>query len=111
MAPPTWALLERELIKTQTEACKLFFERYFDERGYLQCAKRWGANDGPDDAIECLRDWPTLHALGAPDSILDMYKRAWEEVVGNRKALIPWDEIGGRAQTRTGDLLRVKQAL
>ena len=78
MAPPTWALLERELLRTQTEACKLFFERYFDERGYLQCVERWGANDGPDDAIECLRDWPTLHALGAPDVILHMYKKAWE---------------------------------
>ena len=78
MAPPTWALLERELLRTQTEACKLFFERYFDEHGYLQCVERWGAKDGPDDAIECLRDWPTLHALGAPDVILHMYKKAWE---------------------------------
>jgi hypothetical protein len=78
MAPPTWALLERQLIESQTEACRLFFERYFDERGYLQCVERWGANDGPDDAIESLRDWPTLHALGAPDVILGMYKKAWE---------------------------------
>ena len=78
MAPPTWALLERQLIESQTEACRLFFERYFDERGYLQCVERWGANDGPDDAIESLRDWPMLHALGAPDVILGMYKKAWE---------------------------------
>ena len=50
--PPSWALLERELIRVQTLACQEFFNRYFDERGYLLCLPRWGGNDGPDDAIE-----------------------------------------------------------
>jgi hypothetical protein len=39
---------------------------------------RWGGNDGSDDAIENLAGWPVLHALGAPDSILDKYKLGWE---------------------------------
>ncbi|SVD33289.1 uncharacterized protein METZ01_LOCUS386143, partial [marine metagenome] len=38
--PPSWALLERELIRVQTLACQEFFNRYFDERGYL--LPRWG---------------------------------------------------------------------
>ncbi len=78
MAPPTWALLERELLRAGTEACREFFARYFDERGYLECVERWGGDDGPDDAIENCNDWPLLHALGAPDVTLDMYKKAWE---------------------------------
>ena len=78
MTPPYWALLERELLKSQTVACERFFEKYFDQRGYLQCVERWGGLDGPDDAIENLRDWPTLHALGAPDVIHEMYRKAWE---------------------------------
>jgi hypothetical protein len=78
MAPPHWALLERELIRTQSLACREFFARYFDERGYLRCIPRWGGNDGPDDAIENLTGWPILHALGGPDDILSMYKLAWE---------------------------------
>ena len=78
MAPPSWALLERELIKANSEACQEFFAKYFDERGYLECVARWGGDDGPDDAIENVADWPVLHALGAPDSILQMYKKAWE---------------------------------
>ncbi len=53
-SPPSWALLERELIRAQTLACEEFFERYFDERGYLICVPRWGGDDGPDDAIENL---------------------------------------------------------
>ncbi|SVD71460.1 uncharacterized protein METZ01_LOCUS424314, partial [marine metagenome] len=48
MAPPAWALMEWELIRAQERACGEFFERYFDERGYLECIPRWGGNDGPD---------------------------------------------------------------
>jgi hypothetical protein len=76
--PPTWALLERELLRAQTTACREFFARYFDERGYLLCVERWGGDDGPDDAIENVNDWPLLHALGAQDIVRDMYKKAWE---------------------------------
>lgn len=78
LSPPTWALLQRELLRANTAACREYFARYFDERGYLRCVERWGGDDGPDDAIECLTDWPVLHALGAPDVVLKMYKHAWE---------------------------------
>ncbi|HEY3082256.1 MAG TPA: hypothetical protein VGM69_20415 [Chloroflexota bacterium] len=77
-APPHWALLERELLRAQSQACRLFFDRYFDERGYLLCVPRWGGNDGPDDAAENLLNWTVLHALGGPDEVLALYKRGWE---------------------------------
>jgi hypothetical protein len=78
MEPPSWALLERELLRANTRACEEFSDRYFDSRGFLECVERWGGDDGPDDAIENLTDWPVLHALGAPDTILHLYKKAWE---------------------------------
>jgi hypothetical protein len=78
MEPPNWAVLERELIAANARACEVFYGRYFDDRGFLECVERWGGDDGPDDAIENLTDWPILHALGAPDSILRLYKKAWE---------------------------------
>ena len=78
MSPPAWALLERELLRTNAAACEEFFAKYFDERGFLLCVERWGGDDGPDDAIENCNDWPVLHALGAPDRMLEMYKKAWE---------------------------------
>ncbi len=78
LSPPTWALLQRSLLDANTAACREFARRYHDERGYLRCVERWGGDDGPDDAIECCTDWPILHALGAPDVVLRLYKRAWE---------------------------------
>lgn len=78
MSPPAWALLERELLRANAAACRQFYQRYFDERGYLLCVERWGGDDGPDDAIENCTDWPILHALGAPDAVLRLYKKAWE---------------------------------
>jgi hypothetical protein len=78
LAPPAWALLERELLRAHARACAEFFDRYFDDRGYLECVTRWGGDDGPDDAIENVNDWPVLYALGADESILTLFKKAWE---------------------------------
>ena len=78
MPPPEWALLERELIRAQTTASLAFFDRYFDERGYLKAVPHWSADDGADDAAENLCMWPVLYALGAPDDVLKIYRNGWE---------------------------------
>jgi hypothetical protein len=78
MSPPTWALLEREVLKASSAACREFFDHYFDERGWLLCVERWGGDDGPDDAIENCCNWPILHALGGADQLRQLYDRAWE---------------------------------
>jgi hypothetical protein len=78
LAPPAWALLERELLRTNATACEEFFEKYFDERGFLLCVERWGGDDGPDDAIENCNDWPLLYAIGGPERVREMVEKAWE---------------------------------
>lgn len=78
MSPPAWALLQREVLRTNAEAIEEFYQRYFDSRGYLQCIERWGGDDGPDDAIECCSDWTLLYALGADALTLTRYQQAWE---------------------------------
>ena len=84
MTPPTWALLEREVLSASAEACKEFYAKYFDERGYLLCVERWGGDDGPDDAIENCNDWPILHALGGSDEVL----QAVQEGLGGAPAAV-----------------------
>jgi hypothetical protein len=81
MAAPEWAKLERQLLAESVPACHEYFGKYYDERGYLQCFVRWGANDGPDDAFENLVGWPELHALGASDEIMQLYLRAWNGMI------------------------------
>lgn len=78
MSPPAWALLQREVLGANAAACQEFFDRYFDERGFLLCLERWGGDDGPDDAIENCGQWPLLYVLGAPDRVLQLYRKAWE---------------------------------
>lgn len=78
MAPPAWALLERDLLRFNSQACERFGEKYVDEKGYLLHTMRWGTLDGPDDAIETFSNWTLLHALGASDSVLNIYKKAQE---------------------------------
>ena len=78
MAPPAWAVMQWELLRAQSRACRQFFEHYFDDRGYLECIPRWGGNDGPDDAIENLVHWPVLYVLGGDDNLRDMCDLAWE---------------------------------
>ena len=85
MAPPAWALLERELLHENAAACTAFFDKYFDKRGYLQCVERWGGDDGPDDAIENLSDWPILHALGASDASSKCTRKAGRATCGSTR--------------------------
>jgi hypothetical protein len=78
MAPPAWALLERDVLRFSSLGCERFAEKYIDERGYLAHTIRWGTLDGPDDAIETFAGWTLLHALGGSDSLLSIYKKAHE---------------------------------
>ena len=78
MPPPAWALMERELLRLNSEACEIFAAKYVDERGHLLHTPRWGTLDGPDDAIETFHNWTLLHALGASDSVLELFKKALE---------------------------------
>ena len=79
MDPPEWALLQRELLHAHTAACVKFFRRYFNQAtGWLETTVRFGGDDGPDDAIENVNDWPHVYALGGDDILKEMYTKAYE---------------------------------
>jgi hypothetical protein len=78
MAPPSWALLEREVLRANTRAIEEFASVYLDERGYLLHTPRNCSLDGPDDAVETFANWTFLPALGASENIYELYKKALE---------------------------------
>jgi hypothetical protein len=96
MPAPDWAVLQRELLRLHTEACEAFHAKYFDERHHLRCFPRWGTNDGPDDAIEHVNDWPLLHALGGSDRILELARAVYEGHLEQYAALRTREVPSGR---------------
>ncbi|MHA6724075.1 hypothetical protein [Sphingomonas sp. RS2018] len=78
MPPPRWAVLQRHLIEMQTDAARAFHARYFDRRHKIQAFLRWGANDGPDDAIEAINDWPYLYLIGGDADMLGLAQAVQE---------------------------------
>jgi hypothetical protein len=78
MATPSWALAERELLRVNAQGVSMWADKYLDSNGYLRGAPHFGIEDGPDDAVETIRNWPVAHALGGPDSIIQSWARAWE---------------------------------
>ena len=78
LAPPQWALLERQALEANSKAISEFYNHFFDQRGYYLHVPRWGALDGTDDVIEIMKYWTLLHAMGASDTVLELYKKALE---------------------------------
>ena len=78
MNPPAWALMERQLLRANSRAVEAFAAKYLDDRGYILHTPRWGTLDGTDDAIETFANWTLLHALGASDSVLQLYQKGLE---------------------------------
>ena len=81
MAAPKWAAMERQILADNVPPAREFYKKYFDDRGYLQCFVRWGADDGADDAFENFNYWPDLYALGASDEIMQMYSKGHEGLI------------------------------
>src|SRR5437868_10008616 len=96
MAPPAWAVLERRVLDASTPAVTEFYRKYYDDRGYVQCVLRWGADDGPDDAFENFAGWPELHALGGSDEVLRLYRKAVDGMIEQYSAARTTEVPAGR---------------
>jgi hypothetical protein len=78
MPTPRWAHYQRQLLEAYGAAADEFAAKYLDQRGFFRCLVRWGANDGPDDVMENFSQWPLVYAMGGPENLLDIYRRAQE---------------------------------
>ncbi len=75
---PAWAFAERAMLAAAADGAQLWVDRYLNADGSLNLVERWGVSDGPDDIMEALRGWPLAYAMGAPESVIANFERAWE---------------------------------
>ena len=73
-APPTWALLERQLFEVMEQSAELKASRY-SERGGVPYY-----SDDVDDLWEMIHNWGLFYALGASERILDLTLTHWNAV-------------------------------
>jgi hypothetical protein len=78
MAPPPWAIAEREMLAAAADGARLWVERYVRSDGSVNVPERWGVTDGPDDIMETVRGWPLVYAMGAPEAVAEAYEKVWE---------------------------------
>ena len=78
---PTWALLQRHLLSTMSEAALYFADRYTRPDGTLIWNRaEWKGMDGSDDAYESVYNFPLLYALGGDRRLLDLSRHLWEGI-------------------------------
>lgn len=81
VAPPAWALYERQLITALDEAAEVFYATYVDEKGMLTFKERYESGmNSSDDMYEAFRGFSLHTALGGSLE-LDLKNRfAWEGI-------------------------------
>ena len=79
--PPTWAVLERQLITAIDEAAPIFLEKYTRPGGTLIWREDYpGDGVWADDLYEAFFNWPLYYALGGSDYIGEMAVQEWNAI-------------------------------
>src|SRR4030095_4480869 len=75
LAPPGWAVLERELIVAMSEAALKYTEIYTRSGGTLLWKTDGSAS--ADDLFESFYNFPLLYALGGDEKLLELSFKQW----------------------------------
>ena len=75
VAPPGWAVLERTLLDTMSEAALRYADRYTRSGGTLIWKTSGGAS--PDDLPEAFYNFPLLYALGGAERLKGLSFHLW----------------------------------
>lgn len=74
MSPPSWAVMQRHLIKTMNEAAPIYLEKYTYHGGTMN------AHGKLDDDYECFINWPLFYIIGGDEQILDWSLRQYNAI-------------------------------
>ncbi len=81
LTPPTWAILERQLIDLMNQSIDPFLARYVRPDGSLIWREGGtGSRDGADDFYESAYNWPLFYLLGGADRLLPESQRLWDGI-------------------------------
>ena len=72
--PPSWAVMQRNLIRVMNEAAPLYRERFTWPGGTMR------GHGKLDDDYECFFTWPLFYALGGDEKALDWSLDAWNGI-------------------------------
>ncbi len=80
--PPTWALLERQLIDKLNSAAPLVLQKYTKPDGTLfwPTSTDFQSIDGLDDAYESFHNWPLFYMLGGDEQFLANAHREFDVI-------------------------------
>jgi hypothetical protein len=86
-APPSWALWQRQLLATMSDAVEPFLAKYTNPDGTLIWCGRLHRGDSADDFYEPFYNWPLLYLLGGDDRLLELSLRQWEAMLRQLDAM------------------------
>ena len=75
-APPTWALLERQLISLMEKGARMMSGKYAERSG------AWYWSDDLDDYYERSHNWCLLYNMGGDESLVDLALKHWQRRYG-----------------------------
>ena len=76
---PSWALWQRQLIKSMNESVYPYLEHFTEENGEFIWKDEWGGGSC-DDFYEPFFNWSTLYAMGGGEHLLQLADRQWDAV-------------------------------
>lgn len=79
VTPPGWAVLERRLLETMSEAALKYATRYTRSGGTLIWKTSGSAS--PDDLPESFYNFPLLYAMGGDERLLDLSFKLWNATI------------------------------
>jgi hypothetical protein len=81
VAPPSWAALERQLIRAMEEAAPVYLKRFTRPGGSLY-------GEGPvDDVYEMFINWPLFYAMGADEKLFRDALEEWNAITRHHEEL------------------------
>jgi len=77
---PRWALLQRQIVKTLSQAAPEFVARYTRDDGTLIWRDEWPGMDGSDDPYEAFQYLALFYSISGDESVYQLARSMWDAI-------------------------------